>query len=412
MLRARSTRQQGEPVEDRRFPMSRAEGRPFDPAPELKRRAEEDPVSRVKLWDGGTPWLITRYEDVRAALADPRVSVDATCPAFPHTNAVSKARDTTMKTLMQMDAPEHTVQRRLLSPEFTIEKMAALRPRIQRIVDDLIDGMLDGPQPVDLVAAFALPAPTQVICELLGVPYADRGFFQGVAHTLVMDEPDPGKAVAASEDLNGYLEQLVVHKNAEPGEDLLSTLAVEQFRTGAMTPREIATLGQLLLVAGHDTTASMIALGTAALLANPDQLDLVRDGDPARVAGAVEELLRYLSITHTEARRVAREDLEIGGRLVRAGEGIVAVKSTANRDPAAFPDPDSVDVRREARHHVAFGHGRHVCLGAPLARVELQVVYGTLFRRIPTLKSAIPLEELKFDENAVFYTVRELPVTW
>ncbi|EME63501.1 cytochrome P450 [Amycolatopsis decaplanina DSM 44594] len=396
----------------RRFPMARAVGRPFDPAPELLRRAEEDPVSRVKLWDGGTPWLITRYEDVRMVLADPRVSVDAARPAFPHTNAVSKARDTEMKTLMQMDAPEHTAQRRLLTPEFTIGKMAALRPRIQRIVDDLVDGMLDGPKPVDLVTAFALPVPSLVISELLGVPYAGRGFFQGVARTLVMDELDPERAMAASEELNAYLEELVLEKNAAPGEDLLSTLAVEQFRTGAMTPREIATLGQLLLVAGHDTTAGMIALGTAALLANPDQLALVRDGDPARAAGAVEELLRYLSNTHTEARRVAREDLEIGGRLIRAGEGIIAVKNTANRDPAAFPDPHTVDVRRKARHHVAFGHGRHLCLGAPLARVELQVVYGTLFRRIPTLKSAIPLEELPFDENAVFYTVRELPVTW
>ncbi|MFJ8911255.1 cytochrome P450 [Amycolatopsis sp. NPDC102389] len=408
MLRAPSTRQQGETVDDRRFPMARAAGCPFDPAPELTRRAEEDPVSQVKLWDGGTPWLITRYEDVRAILADPRVSVDATWPAFPHTNAVSKARDTTMKTLMQMDAPEHTARRRLLTPEFTVEKMAALRPRIQRIVDDLVDGMLGGPKPVDLVAAFAVPVPTQVICELLGVPYADRGFFREVARTLVMDEADPGQAIAASEELNAYLERLVVRKSTEPGEDLLSTLAVKQFRTGAMTPREIATLGQLLLVAGHDTTASMIALGTAALLANPDQLDLVRADAP----GAVEELLRYLSITHTEARRVAREDLEIGGTLIRAGEGIIAVKSTANRDPAAFPEPDTIDVRRKARHHVAFGHGRHVCLGAPLARVELEVVYGTLFRRIPTLKSAIPLEKLSFDENAVFYTVRELPVTW
>ncbi|ANN21850.1 cytochrome [Amycolatopsis orientalis] len=391
--------------------MARAANCPFDPAPELTRRAEEAPVSRVKLWDGGTPWLITRYEDVRTVLADPRVGVDPGRPGFPHTNAVSKARDTAMKTLMQLDPPDHTAQRRLLTPEFTVKRMEALRPRIQRIVDDLIDGLLDGPKPVDLVAEFALPVPSQVICELLGVPYADRGYFQGVARTLVMDEPDPGRAMAASEELNAYLEDLVAEKNARPGEDLLSTLAVGQFRTGAMTSREIATAGQLLLVAGHDTTAAMIALGTAALLANPEQLALVRD-DATRAAGAVEELLRYLSLTHTEARRVAREDLQIGGRLIRAGEGIIAVKNTANRDPAAFPDPDTVDIRRDARHHVAFGHGRHLCLGAPLARVELQVVYGTLFRRIPTLKSAVPLEELPFDENAIFYTVRELPVTW
>ncbi|MEV7552885.1 cytochrome P450 [Amycolatopsis sp. NPDC089917] len=396
-----------------RFPMARAAGCPLAPAPELTRLAEREPVSRVRLWDGGTPWLVTRHEDVRAVLADPRVSVDATRPAFPHTNAVSKARDTRMKTLMQMDAPEHTAQRRLLTPEFTIKKMEALRPRIQRIVDDLVGELLAGPRPVDLVEAFALPAPSRVICELLGVPYADRDYFQGVARTLVMDERDPKKALAAGEQLNAYLENLVLERDAEPGDDLLSTLTVEQYRTGAMTPREIATLGQLLLVAGHDTTASMITLGTVALLTHPDQLHVVRDAeDPAVVANAVEELLRHLSVTHTEARRVAREDLEIGGRLIRAGEGIVAVKSTANRDPSVFPDPGALDVHRKTRHHLAFGYGRHLCPGAPLARVELQVVYRTLFRRVPTLALAKPPSELEFDENAIFYTVRELPVTW
>ncbi len=367
--------------------MLRAAGCPFAPPPELTRLADQASVSRVRLWDGSTPWLVTRYEDVRAVLADPRISVDATLPGFPHTNAVSKARDTRMKTLMQLDPPEHTAQRRLLTSEFTIKKMAALRPRVQQIVDDRIDGILAGPKPVDLVEALALPVPSQVICELLGVPYADRDFFQGVARTLVMDQPDPGHAMAASEELNAYLEALVVAKNAKPGEVLLSALAVDS----AMAPREIAMLGQLLLVAGHDTTAAVIALGTIALLARPD----LRDGDDSAV---VEELLRYLSITHTEARRVAREDLEIGGKLIRAGEGVIAVKSTTNRDPSAFPDPDTLQVRN-ARNHVAFGYGRHLCLGAPLARVELQVVYSTLRRRMPALALAIPAEELRFNET-------------
>ncbi|GGT22891.1 cytochrome P450 [Nonomuraea spiralis] len=400
------------PPETTIFPMPRAAGRPFDPAPELARRSKEEPVSRVRLWDGTTPWLVTAYEDVRAVLADPRVGVDVAEPGFPHTNAVSKARDARMKTLMQMDAPEHTAHRRLLTADFMVKKMEALRPRIQRVVDDLIDDLLAGPNPADLVEALALPVPSLVICELLGVPYADRAFFQRVAGELVMDEGDPARALAAGEELNAYLEALVAAKSADPGEDVLSRLAVEQYGTGAMTLREIATMGQLLLVAGHDTTANMIALGTAALLANPGQLAAVRDGDPALVANAVEELLRYLSITHTEARRVAREDLEIGGRLIRKGEGIVVVKSTANRDPSAFPDPDVLDVRRRVRHHVAFGYGVHQCLGQPLARVELQVVYGTLYRRIPTLALATPPSELAFKQQAVFYGVRELPVTW
>ncbi|MER6947481.1 cytochrome P450 [Nonomuraea sp. NPDC000554] len=366
----------------------------------------------MRLWDGSTPWMVTRYADARAVLADPRISVDVAQPGFPHTNAVSKERDAQMKTLMQMDPPEHTAQRRLLTADFMIKKMEALRPRIQQIVDDLIDEMLAGPKLVDLVEAIALPVPTLVICELLGVPYADRAFFQRVAGALVMDEGDPTQAMAASEELNVYLDDLVDRKNADPGDDVLSRLAVEQYRSGAMTRREISTMGQLLLVAGHDTTANMIALGTAALLAHPDQLRAVRDGDPAVVANAVEELLRYLSITHTEARRVAREDLEIGGRLIRKGEGIIVVKSIANRDRSAFPDPDALDVHRRARHHVAFGYGAHQCLGQPLARVELQVVYGTLYRRIPTLALAVPLQHLTFKDHAVFYGVRELPVTW
>ncbi|MFI6316463.1 cytochrome P450 [Nonomuraea sp. NPDC050556] len=309
-----------------------------------------------------------------------------------------------MKTLMQMDPPEHTFYRRLLTADFMVRKVEGLRPGIQRLVDDLIDTMLAGPRPADLVEALALPLPSLVICELLGVPYGDRAFFQRVAGELVMDEGDPARAVAASEELDGYLDGLL----EEAGDGILGRLA----GGGAMTRPEIRTMAQLLLVAGHDTTANMIALGTAALLANPDQLAAVRDGDAALVANTVEELLRYLSITHTEARRVALEDLEVGGQLIRAGEGIVVVKSVANRDPAAFPGPGTLDVRRKARHHVAFGYGVHQCLGQPLARVELQVVYGTLYRRIPTLALAVPLERLDFKDHAVFYGVRELPVTW
>ncbi|PZG41998.1 cytochrome P450 [Spongiactinospora gelatinilytica] len=394
------------------FPMPRSTGYPLDPPPELTRLSHEHPVTRVRLWDGSTSWLVTRYADARALLADRRISVDVARPGFPHTNAVSKARDARMKTLMQMDPPEHTANRRLLIPGFTVRRMRALRPRVQRIVDDLIDDLLAGPDPADLVEAFALPVPSLVICELLGVPYVDRGFFQDVAQSLVMDRADPGQALAASESLNAYLADLVIRKSADPGKDMLSELAVGQYLTGAMPAAEIATMGQLLLVAGHDTTASMIALGTVALLTHPAQLHAVRDGDPPLIAGAVEELLRHLSITHTEARRVATEDIGIGGQVIRAGEGIIVVKSTANRDPEAFPDPDVLDVGRTGRSHIAFGHGVHQCLGQSLARMELEVVFGTLYRRIPTLALATPWADLEFKEKAVFYGVRELPVTW
>jgi hypothetical protein len=393
------------------FPMTR--GCPFDPPPELGRLQAEDPVSRVKLWDGSTPWLVTRYADVRAVLTDRRISADTDHPGFPHVSAGAAVRRQRAKTFINTDDPEHAAQRRLLTADFMVKKMEKLRPHIQQIVDGLIDDLLAGPKPADLVEAFALPLPSLVICELLGVPYADRAFFHGISRTIISRQATPEEALTATEELLGYLGELVEKKATAPGEDLLSRLAVEQLRTGEMTRDEIASMGQLLLVAGHETTANMIALGTVALLENPAQLAAVRESDdPKLIANTVEELLRYLNITHSGRRRIALADLEVGGRLIREGEGVIAANDIANRDATAFPDPDVLDVHRKARHHVAFGYGVHQCLGQPLARVELQVVYSTLYRRIPTLALAQPLDELKFKHDMVVYGVHSLPVTW
>jgi hypothetical protein len=393
------------------FPMTR--GCPFDPPPELGRLQAEDPVSRVKLWDGSTPWLVTRYADVRAVLTDRRISADTDHPGFPHVSAGAAVRRQRAKTFINTDDPEHAAQRRLLTADFMVKKMEKLRPHIQQIVDGLIDDLLAGPKPADLVEAFALPLPSLVICELLGVPYADRAFFHRISRTIISRQATPEEALTATEELLGYLGELVEKKATAPGEDLLSRLAVEQLRTGEMTRDQIASMGQLLLVAGHETTANMIALGTVALLENPAQLAAVRESDdPKLIANTVEELLRYLNITHSGRRRIALADLEVGGRLIREGEGVIAANDIANRDATAFPDPDVLDVHRKARHHVAFGYGVHQCLGQPLARVELQVVYSTLYRRIPTLALAQPLDELKFKHDMVVYGVHSLPVTW
>ncbi|MEC3982255.1 cytochrome P450 [Amycolatopsis sp. H20-H5] len=395
------------------FPMERAARCPFDPPPELGRLQAEAPISRVELWDGSQPWVLTRYDDVRAMLSDPRISVDSDQPGYPHVSAGSAARRGRAKSFINLDDPVHAAQRRLLTSDFMVKKMELLRPRIQEIVDKLIDDMLAGPRPADLVEAFALPLPSLVICELLGVPYADRGLFHRISKTIISRFSTPEASVAATDELLGYLGALVEKKAVEPAGDLLSRLAVEQVRTGQMTSAEVAAMGQLLLVAGHETTANMIALGTVALLEHPDQLATIRDdGDPKLVANAVEELLRYLNITHSGRRRVALEDLEIGGQLIRKGEGVIGANDIANRDETAFPDPDSLDVHRKARHHVAFGYGVHQCLGQPLARVELQVVYSTLYRRIPTLALAKPLAQLNFKHDMVVYGVHELPVTW
>ncbi|MFD2415115.1 cytochrome P450 [Amycolatopsis pigmentata] len=395
------------------FPLPRDAGCPFDPPPELARLQREQPVSRVRLWDGSTPWLVTRYDDVRAVLAGTRTSSDTEHPGYPHPTPGIAARRRRFKAFINMDDPEHAARRRLLTGDFLVKKMEALRPRIQRIVDEKIDDLLSRPQPADLVKAFALPVPSLVICELLGVPYADRAFFHRVSKKLISRESTAEESLAATEELLAYLGELVDKKNKEPGDDLISRLTVGQLRTGAMSREEIAGTAQLLLVAGHETTANMIALGTVALLQHPDQLAEIRDTDsPGLIANAVEELLRYLTITHSGRRRVAVEDIELDGRHIRPGDGIVAAGDIANRDPAVFPDPDRLDIHRKARHHVAFGYGVHQCLGQPLARVELQVVYGTLYRRIPTLALAEPVESLKFKHDMVVYGVHELPVTW
>ncbi|MDX6235475.1 MAG: hypothetical protein QOG10_290 [Kribbellaceae bacterium] len=395
------------------FPMARAAGCPFDPPPDLRSLQAEGPIARVRLWDGSAPWLVTRYAEQRALLADPRISADTILPGYPYHSEAFRERRTQARTFISMDDPEHARLRRMVTAPFAIKRVEALRPAIQRIVDTLIDQMLAGPKPVDLVQAFALPVPSLVICELLGVPYADHEFFQRHSKILISRDQSPTAALEAQGELLDYLDRRVAEKLAHPADDLLSRLATEQVKTGELTQHDVAKMGLLLLIAGHETTANMIALGTLALLEHPDQLAALRDTDnPKLIAGAVEELLRYLSIVHGGRRRVAVEDIEIGDQVIRASDGVIFATEVANRDEAAFADPERLDVHRDARRHVAFGFGVHQCLGQPLARVELQVVYGTLYRRIPTLRLAAELDQLRFKHDALVYGVYELPVTW
>ena len=394
------------------FPMARATGCPFDPPPALREQRSRAPISRVRIWDGSTPWLVTRYEDQRALLGDPRISADPTRAGYPQQSAGLKARRTEATSFIIKDDPDHARERRMVTAAFSIKRVEALRPAIQRIVDALIDELLAGPKPADLVQAFALPVPSLVICEMLGVPYADHEFFQRLSNILIKRTATPEESVAALRELVDYLDRLVGEKIAHPADDLLSVLAA-RVTAGELSRHEAASMGQLLLVAGHETTANMIALGTLALMEHPEQLARVRESeDPKLIASTVEELLRYLNIVHSGRRRVALEDIEIGGVTIRAGEGLVLANDIGNRDPDVFADPDSLDVGRNPRQHIAFGFGVHQCLGQPLARVELQVVYSTLYRRIPTLRAAVPIEELPFKHDGVVYGVYELPVTW
>ncbi|MFI9829081.1 cytochrome P450 [Streptomyces sp. NPDC051913] len=399
-----------EPDTTPEFPMPRAARCPFDPPPALKELQREAPLTRVRLWDGSEPWLVTRYAEQRAVLADARVSADPDRPGYP-TKASPDAGEGKLSFIM-MDDPEHARLRRMVTAPFAIKKVEALRPAVQRIVDGLIDDMLARSGPVDLVEAFALPLPSLVICELLGVPYDDHAFFQDSTKTMVRTTATPAERGAASREVAGYLTELLGKRIADPRDDLLSSIA-GRVTAGEIDHRQATEMALLLLIAGHETTANMIALGTLALLEHPDQLALLREtDDPKLVASAVEELLRYLHITHLGRRRAVTEDIEIGGQVVRAGEGVIMANEIANRDPEVFPDPDRLDLTRDARRHVAFGFGVHQCLGQPLARMELQVVYGTLYRRIPTLKLACSLEDVRFKDDAFIYGVHELPVAW
>ncbi|MEV5499463.1 cytochrome P450 [Nonomuraea fuscirosea] len=391
------------------FPGVRAAACPFDPPPELRELRRHGPLAKVRLWDGSTPWFVTTHAEQKALLGHPQVSADVTRPGYPiHTAGTGGGS----LSFILMDDPEHARLRRMVQAAFTVRRVEGMRPAVQRIVDRLIDELLAGPKPVDLVEAFALPVPSLVICELLGVPYADHGFFQDNSKTVIKRSATPEERAVAFGSLFEYLDGLVGEKIEHPADDLLSKVAA-RVGSGELTRQEAAQMGVLLLIAGHETTANMIALGTLALLRHPGQLAVLRESeDPKLVAGAVEELLRYLNITHSGRRRVATADIEIAGQVIRAGEGIIMPNDIGNRDPEVFPDPDELDVSRDARRHVAFGFGVHQCLGQPLARLELQVVYGTLYRRIPTLAPAAPIEEIPFKHDGQVYGVYELPVTW
>ncbi|MER6031060.1 cytochrome P450 [Streptomyces sp. NPDC001851] len=371
------------------------------------------PISKVTLWNGTTAWLVTRYADQVALLRDKRISADDTHPSYP---AVSAAEDATRdhnRTFISMDDPDHAAARRKFMGEFSVRRVAGLRPRIEQIVAELLDLMEDAGPPADLVSAFAMAVPVRVICELLGVPYADRGFFQEANAVVVDTRSTPQAALDASCALTAYLGKLVEKKLNAPEDDLLSRLAVEHLATGRTTREECAREARLLLAAGQETTTAMIALGICALLQHPDQLALVRDGGPHQVATAVEELLRYLSVTHMGRRRVAVADIGLHGYVIKAGDPVIFAGDLANRDPEVFEDAGRLDVRRSmTRRHLTFGHGPHQCLGQHLARLELQVAYPALLQRFPRLRLDRPLSELSFRTEKFVYGVRDLPIAW
>lgn len=390
------------------FPMPRASGCPFDPPPRLQELQEETPLTVVQLPDGKRAWLVTRYADQRKLLADKRVSADINRPGHPN----KPDGETVELSFIMMDDPEHSRLRRMVTAPFMIKRIEAMRPAVQRIVDEAIDALLAGPKPVDLVEALALPIPSLVICDLLGVPYSDHDLFQQHSKTIIKRDVPREESRASHGALIDYLTGLVAEKRRAPQDDLLSQLGT-RVDAGELTENDAAQLGVLLLIAGHETTANMIALGTALLLQNPEQLDKLRAPHGEELdKTATEELLRYLNITHGGRKRVALEDIEIAGEVIEAGDGLIMANDIGNRDPEAFDEPGVLDIERDARRHVAFGFGIHQCLGQPLARLELQVVYGTLYQRIPSLALAVDIADVPFKHDGNVYGVYELPVTW
>jgi cytochrome P450 len=316
---------------------------------------------------------------------------------------------------IRMDPPEHTRLRRMVTRDFMVKRVEALRPTLQRLTDELCDEMerVDRSEhPVDLVRALALPLPSLAISLLLGVPYEDHDTFQRLTGTLLSRETGEEDRGPARAELLAYIDGLVRAKVAEPGDDIISRLATEQHARGELTHEDLIAFAVLLLVAGHETTANMIGLSALTLMLDPETAGRLRE-DPSLVRGAVEELLRFHSIIRNGPRRAALEDVEVGGRLIRKGEGVIVAVPSANRDEDVFPDAGRLDITRpNAQHHVAFGYGIHQCLGQALARAELQIVITTLLRRFPTMRPAVPVEEIPFRTDMVIYGCHALPVTW
>ncbi|MFG1610602.1 cytochrome P450 [Actinoplanes sp. NPDC049265] len=381
---------------------------PYAPPAQHVEMRESAGITRVQLPSGREAWAVSRLDLIRTMLSDPRFSSDRDNPGYPSLSPEPGAPPSGgfRKMMIQLDPPEHGPVRRGVISEFTIRRVAGLKPRIQQIVDERVDAMLAGPRPVDLVPALSLAVPSLVICELLGVPYTDHDFFQTRTAAILRRDTPAQERRATHAALRDYLTDLVGSKAREPGDDVLS----RQLARGA-EPADVVALAFLLLVAGHETTANMISLGVLSLLERPRQLaELV--ADPARMPVAVEELLRYFTIVEYGNSRVATADVELGGVLIRAGEGVVSLSNTADHDPEVFSGADELRLDRGARHHLAFGFGPHQCLGQNLARAELDIVFTTLFRRVPTLRLAVPAGELPFKSDATIYGIHRLPVTW
>ncbi|MEV0480524.1 cytochrome P450 [Streptomyces sp. NPDC050508] len=389
------------------YPMPRTDA--TQPPEEYKEFRARCPVPHVDLPTGSDAYLATRHADVRTVLGDPRFSRAAFLePGAPRMQPVEPHPDN----IMSMDPPRLTRVRRLIAKEFGPRRVVGMRPHIEAVATRLLDAVEESGSPADLVSAFATPLPLQIVCELIGVPFEDRGRFQDWSDRFTALTKYTAQQIAdADRELRAYLEQLIDDKRRVPGADLLSALAGESDPELRLTESELVMLGVFLLIAGHDTTTTVISTSIVTLLRNPDQLRLWRE-NPGLTGSAVEELLRYNTPGDGSFARIATEDVELSGTRIPAGSAVIAPMSSANRDETVFKDPDRFDITRDASAHVGFGHGPHFCIGSALARLELEVALDTLFTRLPGLRLDVAPDALRWRHFAALGGLHELPVTW
>lgn len=378
-------------------------------APLMRELQAEAPITKVRTRVGDEAWLVTRYDEVKTLFTDPRLG-----RSHPRPEQAARLSDSALlggpMEEYENEDERHALLRSRLVPRFSPRRMRLLKPKVEQFVDELLTAMLDRRPPTDLVEAFSFPLPVLVICELLGVPFADRAYFRRLS-VAMCDLHDFERSASARRDLVGYIMRLVGRKRAEPGNDLLTELT--EIEDGGLTDLEIAELGAAVLFAGHETTVVRISVGVVLLLANPDQLRLLL-ADPARVPAAVEEIVRLATAGDTPGMpRYARTGIDFGGVHIGAGDLVLLSIGAANRDETTFPDSERLDMGRDHLNaHVGFGHGARYCIGAVLARMELTAVFERLFQRIPTLRLAVPAEELRWRRDMLTGGYEEVPVTW
>jgi cytochrome P450 len=375
-----------------------------DPYSVHARLRVEHPVAQV-IMPGGTPaWLVTGYAQARAALADPRL-LKLPKGWRPPPDSLMASFDLHM---LNLDPPDHDRLRKLVNKAFTPRRVEQLRPRITAITEGLLDDMSTRDE-VDLLASFAFPLPITVICELLGVPVADRDQFRAWSATIVADTVSPERFQSDATAMVGYFQALLAARRREPADDLLSALIAARDEGDWLSENELLSMAFLLLVAGHETTVNLIASGVLALLLNPGELARLR-ADRSLLGSAVEELLRYVNPVNNATFRFTGEPVEIDGVPIGPGEVVLVSLSGANRDPSRYADPDRLDLGRDSGGHVAFGHGIHYCLGAPLARLEAEIAFGALLDRFGQLTLAVPPDALRWRPSTLIHGLESLPV--